>query len=200
MKCLSRSSMRLTLLVVAALAAACGHDASQDATAAQPKNVSKLTQALSIPQPEPVNPLLAMLPDGVDPDMDAWAQWFEQVSAEVGPLTLAGAQAQLSEQEPNNDATQATPLPGVGTGAGDLGHVVVTGSILAGFGADPDADPDFFQIELEAGDVIGVNATGAPRVLELRLLGPELTQRLGSTVEPVGSDRISKPLQLSFFL
>lgn len=84
-----------------------------------------------------------------------------------------GALLSSGETEPNNTQATGNFIAGFGTGPGDDTEVDISGSIgVAG-------DDDFFLIDLEAGDIIGANVTGAAN--RLRLFDPGGTLRIGST-------------------
>lgn len=118
-------------------------------------------RAIDLPSAPPgPNPVLSTIGPGMTTDWAAWTEWLADVSEAMGPVTLAAAQATIPEVEPNGTLATANALNTVGTGPGELRHVVVTGSIVTGFGAP--AEADLFRVQLEAGDIVGVNLLSAP--------------------------------------
>ena len=136
----------------------------------------------NMPAPGP-NPYLSFLPAEAEVD---WAYWNEKREYEGrkraaerrATETVDGA---VVEVEPNDTLATAQVLVGFGTGPGDMAAVDVTGTITAG------GDIDCFSLDLEVGDILGVNQTGTPNLIEIFEPGGDLqmgSAQSGSFIYP----------------
>jgi cysteine-rich repeat protein len=94
--------------------------------------MSKAAPAERATKPSGPNPMLAFLPAGAQPDLEAWRNWMTQKSQEkratlpaIDPtkLILAG------ESEPNGTQATANSITGFGTGGGEDAAADVSGAI-----------------------------------------------------------------------
>lgn len=128
----------------------------------------------SMPAPGP-NPYLSFLPAEEAAQVD-WNYWHQKAAYEsrlraerLGP---SAALIIVAEAEPNDSLATAQAIAGFGTGSGDDPEADVTGSISGG-------DIDCFSIEMEVGDILGVDVTGGADLVEIYETGGEL--QMGST-------------------
>ncbi len=120
-----------------------------------------------LPAPGP-NPYLSFLPAEAEVDWNYWTQkrdYEGRKRAEAAEDDLAGT---VNEVEPNDTLGTAQPIPGFGTGDGDDSSIDVIGNVDVG------GDVDCFEIDLEVGDILGVNQLGSPGLVEIFEPGGEL--------------------------
>ncbi|MEM7349619.1 MAG: hypothetical protein AAF657_02360 [Acidobacteriota bacterium] len=148
-------SSRLTLFALLALML------TATIAAAAEKRVYTDEELATMPAPGP-NPWLSYLPVGAEVDWDYWHakrdyENRQRAEAQEPPASLIN----VVEVEPNNTLLDAQAIPGFGTGAGDDAEADVTGTIDAG------GDVDCFSVDLEVGDILGVNLEGSPNRVEI---------------------------------
>ncbi|MGQ0699518.1 MAG: carbohydrate binding domain-containing protein [Panacagrimonas sp.] len=112
-------------------------------------------------KPLSANPYLANLPEGVVPDYTYWREAMRRKAAKqedsLDALIATG------ESEPNDTIATANPVTGFGTGSGDDPIASVTGALT------PAGDVDFYSVQLDAGDILGVSSGSAGAdIVEIR--------------------------------
>ena len=139
----------------------------------------------TMPAPGP-NPYISFLPAGTEVDWDYWNEKREYEGRKRAEARQASATegGSVAEVEPNDTLATAQLIAGFGTGPGDDASLDVTGTIDAG------GDVDCFEVDLEVGDILGINQTGAPNLVEIFEPGGDLqmgSSQDGSFIYPAAS-------------
>jgi hypothetical protein len=135
---------------VLGMLAACGPEADDSEPGVPSGSAAQVVSAI---QSGPVqNTMLVSTLQGTAPgDPAAWRSMMQQMSLAI-PVTLATTTA--VEVEPNNTRAAGTPVPALGTGAGQQRAVTVTGALGS------TTDVDFIAVNLKVGDIFGANLLG----------------------------------------